>query len=503
MANPGAIVEQFRSVGVALAELPSDVETYRGLSETELLAVNEALAASERAQAARRALVAGELAHRSRPALGSQGLARRSGHRTVEKFLQRTAGITGGQAVTAVRAGAIMTDLADEGRVDELTGEVLSPAKPWLRALAPALASGALSTAAAEVIELGLGAPNSAVTCAQLEGAVRVLIAEAIAGVDPDALRRRVRDARDELDLAGVAIREDELRATRNLIHFEKTNGCGRAIWDMDPETYAAFKDIYDRSTSPKRGGVRFVNSDDAAKSAAITSDERTPGQLASDAFVQLLGLGADADPQALLGSGAPVIRITVAEQALEDGVGVARIDGQSVAVSIPTAQRLLCGATSIRSGFDPAGNVLDLEKEDRLFSRRQREILAAKFGGCMDPDCDRPPSWCEAHHILQWKRDGGKTVIDNGILLCKHHHLKYHNEGYEIVRDNAGRYWQIRPVSRLAERVPRLMPLKSAALRDLWNAVERVRAGSVETLGSVETPGSVEKPWPLDSVFA
>jgi hypothetical protein len=326
---------------------------------------------------------------------------------------------------------------------------------------------------------------------------VRALIAEAVAGVDPDALRRRVRDARDELDLAGVAAREDELRATRNLIHFEKANGCGRAIWDMDPETYAAFKDLYDRSTSPKRGGVRFTYSDDAAKSAAIAADERSAGQLASDSFVQLLGLGADADPASILGTGAPVIRITVAEQALESGVGLARIDGQSVAVSIPTAQRLLCGGASIRSGFDRAGNVLDLEKEDRLFSRRQREILAAKFGGCMDPNCERPPSWCEAHHILQWKRDGGKTVLDNGILLCRHHHLKYHNEGYEIARDGEGRYWQIPPISRDPKQTPQPMPLKSAALLDLGGAVERARAESVEA------PDSVEKPGPLDSVFA
>ena len=51
---------------------------------------------------------------------------------------------------------------------------------------------------------------------------------------------------------------------------------------------------------------------------------------------------------------------------------------------------------TTIRVGFDPNGHyieeVQDPLAENRLYNAKQREILAAKFGGCMDPDCDRPP---------------------------------------------------------------------------------------------------------------
>jgi hypothetical protein len=59
--------------------------------------------------------------------------------------------------------------------------------------------------------------------------------------------------------------------------------------------------------------------------------------------------------------------------------------------------------------------------------------------------------------------------VLENGILLCKHHHLKYHNEGYEIVHNIEGEYWLIPPTERDPEQAPIRMPLKSAALRDLW----------------------------------
>ena len=87
-----------------------------------------------------------------------------------------------------------------------------------------------------------------------------------------------------------------------------------------------------------------------------------------------------------------------------------------------------------------------------------------------MDTDCDRPPSFCEAHHILHWARDRGKTVIENGILLCKSHHLKYHRDGIEITMDSSGTYWKIPPASADPQQTPIPMPLKTRNLNDLWH---------------------------------
>src|SRR3712207_7604787 len=61
---------------------------------------------------------------------------------------------------------------------------------------------------------------------------------------------------------------------------------------------------------------------------------------------------------------------------------------------------------------------------------------ICVRDGGCLWPGCDRPPAWCEAHHINQWKRDHGRTDIADGVLLCKHHHLLLHNNGWDIVRE-------------------------------------------------------------------
>ena len=89
-------------------------------------------------------------------------------------------------------------------------------------------------------------------------------------------------------------------------------------------------------------------------------------------------------------------------------------------------------------------------------------------------PGCDRPPSWAEAHHIKFWQRDHGESNTADGILLCKHHHLLCHNLGWEIERDDDGRYWLVRPKESDPEKARLLMPSKSAALRDLLHSGTR-----------------------------
>jgi hypothetical protein len=465
------MTEQFRTALQGMRALPTDVALLRGLTDAQLLELNGLHAEGSRIYGAVGVALAGELAHRSRPELGSDGLARRTGHRTIENLLKSTTGATKEQVLTVVAAGALLTELANDGEVDEVTGEYYEPAQPWLRPVAEAVAAGSISAAAANSIGRGLGSPHSAVTAPQLESAAVELVAQAIAGVDADRLWRNARGLRDELDLAGVKIREEERRALRGLTHHPLPDGGGIASWRMDPETYALFTDTYDRLTSPKRGGVRFVDPRKVARAKAISDDERTPAQLASDGFLHLVVAGADVDDSRMLGSGAPVVRVTTTQEALSTRAGLGRIDGQADPVSIETVERLRCDGTELLVAFDPDGRYLEAGAEHRLFSRRQREVLAVIFGGCMDPDCDRPPSWCEAHHIEHVRRDGGKTTVVNGILLCKYHHLKYHNDGYEICRDSFGKYWKIPPKWIDPDQSPILMPLKTRNLADLQRA--------------------------------
>jgi hypothetical protein len=81
----------------------------------------------------------------------------------------------------------------------------------------------------------------------------------------------------------------------------------------------------------------------------------------------------------------------------------------------------------------------LDLGRTTRVVSPAQRTALAVRDGGCVFPGCDRPLSWCEAHHLVHWL-DGGPTDLDNLVLLCRAHHRAVHEGGWRLQRQHDGR---------------------------------------------------------------
>ena len=67
-----------------------------------------------------------------------------------------------------------------------------------------------------------------------------------------------------------------------------------------------------------------------------------------------------------------------------------------------------------------------------RLATPAQRRALAVRDRGCVFPGCDRPPGWCDAHHIQLFDA-GGHTDLPNLVLLCRHHHGVTHRRGWSL----------------------------------------------------------------------
>lgn len=432
---PSPLVTASAAALAALDEIPRATAHCEELTDAELLSLASLSASIERLASTHAALIAGEVARRSNPALGHAGLAQRSGFRSAAGLVQSITGGTGSEAARAVRVG---------------TGPLVSDA----------LVDGALGAAAADAITVGLGGVSAGISADELAAAAAQLCTEA-PSLDADQLLRRARSLRAQLDEASIADREAARREQRSLRFSRLPDGMSLLTWRMDPETAACVGELYDRATSPRRGGPRFV---DPEVAASIADDERTTEQLASDAFAELLRHGADADSSRLLGSGAPIVRaIAVAAHGY--------LEGQPDAVSRQTIERLGCAGAVQQVTIDPGGQPLDLGREQRLFSRHQRVALAIRDGGCRWPGCDRPPSWTEAHHTRHWQRDGGGTDLANGILLCRFHHLTLHNNHWEI-RQRGSEFDLIPPPGVDSAQRPRPMPTKSAAVREVMRAV-------------------------------
>ena len=213
----------------------------------------------------------------------------------------------------------------------------------------------------------------------------------------------------------------------------------------LDPESAALVTDAIDCITAPRRNGPRFIDDAERARAEAIQKDPRTTEQLTLDALVEMIRIAAAADPGRVFGVRKPAVRVHVDARDLECREGAGHLEGQTAAVSIATVERLACSDGYVPVIFHPGG-AIDVGLTQRLFTPRQRIALAAIWGGCAHPDCDRPPSWTEAHHAIEWD-NGGPTDIANGVLLCRFHHMLIHNTGWSIrPPDRAGGTWLMHP---------------------------------------------------------
>jgi hypothetical protein len=347
------------------------------------------------------------------------------------------------------------------------------PAPKWQRVLGDAVGAAAISVGAAEIIRTRLGAAADGATEGDLTAAAETLVAAA-PGLTVEDLAAHAARIRDRLDLAGIAARENALRDKRYLRVSKQLDGMTRIHGLLDSESAAIVVPILDAATSPRRGGPRFVDPDARARAEDIVRDERSTEQLALDVLVELIRIGAKVDDGKLLGDRKPAVRILVTRTDLDapagpDGkrAGAAFFEGRTDAVSIQTAERYICSNGAIPILFDGDGRVLNLGREQRLFSEKQRIAMAARDGGCLM--CGAPPSWTEAHHIDHWGAHNGRTDIDDGVLLCRFCHLNVHNNNWRIRRQH-GQYSLERPDS---DSIPRRTPLtrRSPALQRLLTA--------------------------------
>jgi len=172
-----------------------------------------------------------------------------------------------------------------------------------------------------------------------------------------------------------------------------------------------------------------FTNPRKAAGEELAEDGRRVPYERRlGEAFCSLLE-SIDPSRLPLHGGDATTVVITMDLKALVEGLGTATLaDGSRITAG--EARRLACSANLVPAVLGTRSVPLDLGHATRLFSPGQRKALAIRDRECRANGCTIPATWCEAHHVNPWSA-GGKTDLDNGMLLCSHHHHLIHDDRY------------------------------------------------------------------------
>ena len=159
-------------------------------------------------------------------------------------------------------------------------------------------------------------------------------------------------------------------------------------------------------------------------------------------AFIQFL---ETVDPGRLPvhGGDATTVVVTIPLASLQADLGTADLLGSGLVpgdeltgdhLTAAQARRLACTAKILPAVLGGDSLPLDLGRARRLFSPGQRKALLIRDQTCRADGCEIPGTWCDAHHLAPWST-GGRTDLDNGMLLCNHHHHRAHDAGYRTDR--------------------------------------------------------------------
>ncbi len=344
-----------------------------------------------------------------------RGAARAAGYASTAAFLHQMCHLSPGVARSRVTTA---TALHAHPALDEVFTE------------------GAISQPHVTVVTTTLAAlPDELATAAE------PVLVEAALQYDPKRVAQIARRVRHIADPDGAADRDARHREARWLDVSTTLDGLVALNGLLDAEAGAVLRTWLDAAVPPP-----------------VSGDERTAAQRRADALVELARTALDAGRLPDSGGERPHLLVTV---------DLAALRGRSTApgelawagpIDAEAARRIGCDAAVTRIVVDRSGSrsgggftqvteqlwdalppalrgptqILDVGRATRAISAAMRKALVVRDQGCTFPGCDRPPPWCDAHHVAHWA-NGGVTALSNLVLLCRHHHTVVHDGGWRI----------------------------------------------------------------------
>jgi hypothetical protein len=250
---------------------------------------------------------------------------------------------------------------------------------------------------------------------AAFESHEATLVAEA-RSLPIGALRTRMAAWVHKVDPDGAEERAEIRYARRQLCVFPGVDGMVRINGDLDPESgspvISALGAVVDRDT---RGSV----------------DMRTPAQRRADALAEICSAWLASTDRARVAGERPNLTVVVDIDVLRRREA-GRCELSDVGpITAETARRIACDASVSRVVMQGPSEPLEVGRKTAVVPPGLRRAVVVRDRGCRFPGCDRPPSWCDAHHVRHWA-DGGETSLSNLVLLCRPHHRMVHN-GFSV----------------------------------------------------------------------
>jgi hypothetical protein len=236
----------------------------------------------------------------------------------------------------------------------------------------------------------------------------------------------------------------------RRQIELSPGRESSAGVWDYKLTTDNEGRAILEAAIGPL--SAPNVQKDGDGKSVG-PADERPAGRRRGEALIEALRRSVTATDER---TGEPtanpkaVLMLTLDFEALKAQFGAARVLGtlgDGTLLGCDTVRKLACDAAIIPVVLGGHGEILDLGREQRLFSKGQVRALWLRDGHCTFPGCDAPAAWCDAHHLIHWI-DGGLTDLSNAALLCGRHHTIVHRDRLAGTVTDHGVVWDLRPGS-------------------------------------------------------
>ncbi|MDR7158066.1 DUF222 domain-containing protein [Arthrobacter sp. BE255] len=316
-------------------------------------------------------------------------------------------------------------------------------------------ASPAVSSRAGTIISLTLNRLQHQTTPETLARIEQDLTRTA-ATADPDFLTRVARRWADTLDADGTEPSEETLRHTQGAFIRKPRHGLHHLEIFATTDQYEHLLTVMNTATNPRttspdtsgadKGTVSGSGAGDIWQDNEIDLDRRTRSQKQLDGIIGAVKAGLNTTTLPTTGGNRPQIIATINYQDLFPDPGTDAAPEETATgtgtfvftgpVAATTLRKIACDADIIPALLGTHSEILDLGRKTRLFTPAQRTALTARDQGCTFPNCTTPAPWCEAHHITYWSHDG-PTDLNNGALLCTHHHHLVHKEQWTITNQN------------------------------------------------------------------